>query len=53
VLNLSLTLLTQLLGPQFYGYGFALAASISALTGLFLLGRRLDRLEYSTFMLQR
>lgn len=52
VLNLSLTLLTQLLGPQFYGYGFAMAASISALTGLFWLGRRLDRLEYSTFMLK-
>lgn len=51
-LNLALTWLTQQLGPQFYGYGFAVSATLSSLIGLLLLSRKLDRLEYETFMLQ-
>ncbi len=50
--NTALTVLSQYLGPAFYGYGFALAVSLTALLGLLLLSRKLDRLEYETFMLQ-
>lgn len=52
VSNIVFTLITIGLGASFYGYGFAGAALISALTGLFLLSRKFDRLEYETFMLQ-
>lgn len=50
VANAGLTLLTQHLGLRFYGYGFAGAALVATLTGLALLSRRLERLEYETFM---
>lgn len=53
VLNTLLTAVTQWLDPAFYGYGFAGAGVISSLAGLFLLARKLDRLEYITFMLKR
>jgi len=53
VLNLGLSLLSIELGPQFYGYGFALAIIISAAVALFRLSRLLERHEYITFMLQR
>lgn len=52
VSNLLLSLLSQVLGPEFFGYGFALAASLAAIVGLVLLSRCLERLEYRTFMLQ-
>jgi len=52
-MNIVLTLISQVLGPVFYGYGFALALVISNLVGLTILSRKLDRLEYTTFMLQR
>ncbi|MDX1253201.1 MAG: exopolysaccharide Pel transporter PelG [Gammaproteobacteria bacterium] len=51
--NIIATLVTQYLGPSFYGYGFAIAVSLTALLGLAILSRKLDRLEYETFMLQR
>lgn len=51
--NLLLTILTQLMGPTFYGYGFAASVTLTSLVGLALLSRKLDRLEYETFMLQR
>ena len=51
-LNVALTLLTQRLGPIFYGYGFAVSVTLTSLLGLALLSRKLDRLEYETFMLQ-
>ena len=35
-----------------YGYGFALATLLTLGAGLALLTRRLNRLEYQTFMLQ-
>ncbi|GAC1347612.1 MAG: exopolysaccharide Pel transporter PelG [Myxococcales bacterium] len=41
------------LGPQFYGYGFAVSALLTCAVGLPLLSRKLDRLEFETFMLQR
>ena len=50
--NLVLSLLTQALGPSFYGYGYAGALLLCSLLGLALLSRKLDRLEFETFMLQ-
>jgi uncharacterized membrane protein len=53
VLNLGLTLLSQLLGPAFYGYGFAASVAVTSFVGIVLLSRLFGRLEYETFMLQR
>jgi len=52
VCNAVFTFITLELGPQFYGYGFALALVLTSLIGLALLSKKLDRLEYETFMLQ-
>ena len=52
-LNVTLTLGTQLLGYTFYGYGYALACTLTTFAGLLVLMWRLDRLEYETFMLQK
>lgn len=51
--NLVLTQASIVLGPEFYGYGFALAMLITTLAGLIMLNRQFNQLEYSTFMLQR
>ena len=51
-LNIALTALSFAWGPAFYGYGFALSVLATLMTGLFLLSRQLNRLEYETFMLQ-
>jgi polysaccharide biosynthesis protein PelG len=50
--NLLLTILTQRLGPAYYGYGFALATAIASLLGLTFISRKLERLECDTFMRQ-
>jgi uncharacterized membrane protein len=50
--NLLLTLLTQRLGPGWYGFGFAAAALIASGAGLSILSRKLDCLERDTFMSQ-
>lgn len=50
VSNILLSLATQTLGPRFYGFGFAVAAAVTAMLGLKALSRRLDNLEYETFM---
>jgi uncharacterized membrane protein len=39
-------------GPTFYGFGFALAVFVVVLAGFVLLTRKLELLEYETFMLQ-
>lgn len=52
VANLSLTAVSLHLGAKFYGYGFAMALLLTVLTGMYLLSRKLDLLEYETFMLQ-
>ncbi|UTW06189.1 exopolysaccharide Pel transporter PelG [Pseudomonas benzenivorans] len=52
-LNGVLTLLSQYLGPSFFGYGFTLSLLICVLIGLARLTRSLDDLEYETFMLSR
>ncbi|RME52372.1 MAG: histidine kinase [Caldilineae bacterium] len=51
--NVLLTLLSQWLGPMFYGYGFALSLLIACIAAILILSRKFDRLEYETFMLQR
>lgn len=51
-LNLVLSVVSIMLGPYFYGYGFALSLCISIMCGMFLLDYDLQRLEYKTFMLQ-
>ncbi|HKU39204.1 MAG TPA: exopolysaccharide Pel transporter PelG, partial [Polyangiales bacterium] len=52
VSNAALTWLSQRLGPEYYGYGFALAMAITALAGLFHLSRTFASLVRDTFMLQ-
>jgi polysaccharide biosynthesis protein PelG len=50
--NLTLTLLSQQLGPNAYGFGFAAAALIAVVAGMPVLSRKLDRLDRDTFMRQ-
>ncbi len=52
VLNIIFTAISLAWGAALYGYGFTLAVLITLVTGLVLLSRRLNRLEYDTFMLQ-
>ena len=52
LLNIVFTALTQYLGAAFYGYGFTGAMLVTLCTGMALLSRQLNRLEYETFMLQ-
>ena len=46
------TWLTLQLGAPYYGYGFALAMLASVVAGFVALDRKLESLEYETFMLQ-
>ena len=50
VSNITLSLLSQALGPRFYGFGFAISTALTAALSLKALSHRLDRLEYETFM---
>jgi uncharacterized membrane protein len=52
VSNASLTWLTQRMGPEFYGYGFALAMALTSLAGLILLSLTFQHLVRDTFMRQ-
>ena len=52
VLNFILGMFSILLGPFYYGYGFALSLCIVILCGMFLLDRDMEKLQYETFMLQ-
>ena len=51
-LNILFTAITLKLGAPYYGYGYAAAVLVALGVGLFLLDRKLWRLEYETFMLQ-
>lgn len=51
LLNATLTLLSQHLGPSFFGYGFTLSLLICVLVALRHLSKVLEDLEYDTFML--
>lgn len=50
--NLGLTMVSQQLGPAFYGYGYALSLLVTSLVGLGMLDREFQRLTFQTFMLQ-
>lgn len=50
--NIIFTLLSQYLGPAFYGYGFALSVALTTLVGMIIVSKRLDLLLYETFMLR-
>jgi uncharacterized membrane protein len=50
--NAGLTGVTILLGPHYYGYGFACATLLTSIVGLIWLSRQFDVLEYNTFMRQ-
>jgi uncharacterized membrane protein len=51
-MNAGFTALTLGANPATYGYGFAGALLVAMLASLYLLDRKLDALEYETFMLQ-
>jgi uncharacterized membrane protein len=53
VSNAALTWVSQQLGPEYYGYGFAVAMAITSLVGLWMLSRAFSTLVRDTFMLQR
>jgi len=50
--NVLLTLLSQWLGPLFYGYGFAFSLLLACGSAVLIISRCFERLEYETFMLQ-
>lgn len=51
-LNLVFTLITQYLGPAYFGYGFTLSGVLIVVIGLSTLSHRLEHLVRETFMLQ-
>jgi polysaccharide biosynthesis protein PelG len=51
-LNVVFTAITLALNPAWYGYGFAGSLLVVVLVSLVWLDRKLDTLEYETFMLQ-
>jgi len=53
VLNTLLTLYSIELGPDMYGYGYAISLLISFSLSLVLLQKTMDRLGYETYMKQR
>ena len=53
ILNGLFTAVTLSLGPRFYGYGYAIALLLVNMAGFWVLSRKLDQLEFDTFMLQR
>ncbi len=50
--NAVFTLASLQFGPRYYGVGFTLALLVSCTLAFYLLDRRIERLEYETFMLQ-
>ncbi len=51
--NIAFTFISIELGAPWYGYGFGLSLLVAVIAGLLLLDRKLDSLEYETFMLQK
>ena len=41
------------LGPEWYGYGFGLSMTLTALLGVLLLAREMENIEFRTFMRER
>ena len=52
VTNAGFSALSMYLGAAWFGYGFALAMLVTVLLGVWILNRRLESLEFETFMLQ-
>jgi polysaccharide biosynthesis protein PelG len=52
VLNIVLTGITFIVGPASYGYGYVLSLLFTLGVGIYMIDRKLDLLEYETFMLQ-
>ncbi len=52
VTNAAFSVLSIYLGAAWFGYGFALAMLVTVLAGVWILNRRLEALEFETFMLQ-
>lgn len=48
--NAVFTWVSLQLGPEYYGYGFGLSMTMSALVGVVLLSREMDNIEFRTFM---
>jgi len=51
-LNFTLSVLSQFLGPYYYGYGYALSLLIANLYGMVALRRFLREVHYRTYMLR-
>jgi uncharacterized membrane protein len=52
IANAVFTAISLELGAKWFGYGFALAMLVTVLLGIWILNRKLESLEYQTFMLQ-
>ncbi|APW41934.1 exopolysaccharide Pel transporter PelG [Rhodoferax saidenbachensis] len=52
ITNIVFTAISLQLGAAWFGYGFAMAMLVTVLTGIWILNRKLEVLEYETFMLQ-
>ncbi len=52
LVNIMATLTSIRLGPHYFGFGFAVATTLSSLVGIVHLHGKLNKLEYETFMLQ-
>ena len=52
VLNFSFTLLSIYLGPQFFGYGYAISLLIVFTISLWVINKTLQDIEYETFLLR-
>lgn len=50
--NIVFTLLSQYMGPMYYGYGFAVSVVLTTVVGMLMVSRKLNRLVYETFMLR-
>ncbi|MEX0998844.1 MAG: exopolysaccharide Pel transporter PelG [Thermodesulfobacteriota bacterium] len=50
--NIIFTVLSQYLGPTFYGYGFAVSVTLTTLVGMAILMKRINLLVFETFMLR-
>ena len=52
LLNFVLSILSQILGPYFYGYGYVVSLLISNILGMLILRRFLSEIHYRTYMLR-
>nr|MBX2825866.1 exopolysaccharide Pel transporter PelG [Gammaproteobacteria bacterium] len=53
VTNTVFTWISIQMGPAWYGYGFGISMTVTAILGFFMLSRVLDTLEFRTFMAER